>query len=155
MENNPEIENNLKIENKPLIGGCSGTEFGCCPDGVTVKKSVNDLCDNKPTSFIKENCTNSTYGCCPDGVTTKRSVNDDCSIDVELNSDQAGLLLASPSLSSLFSCFCTICCFILVIWLVTSLLSSPENNMPMNNGMNNMNNMPMNNMPMNNMANYR
>ena len=29
---------------RPLIGGCAGTEFGCCPDGKTSKRSVNDPC---------------------------------------------------------------------------------------------------------------
>ena len=142
------MENNPEIENIPVIGGCSSTRFGCCPDGVTAKKSVNDLCDNNESnSFINESCKNSTYGCCPDGITPKKSVNDDCAITTELNSDQAGFLLASPSLSSLFSCFCCICCLILIFWLFSSIFSSSQNNMPMNNTP--MNNMPMNNMPYN------
>jgi hypothetical protein len=29
---------------RPLIGGCAGTEFGCCPDGKTSKRSVDDPC---------------------------------------------------------------------------------------------------------------
>lgn len=29
---------------RSLIGGCAGTEFGCCPDGKTSKRSVDDVC---------------------------------------------------------------------------------------------------------------
>jgi len=29
---------------RPLIGGCAGTEFGCCPDGKTTKVAVDDPC---------------------------------------------------------------------------------------------------------------
>ena len=31
-------------QTQPLIGGCAGTEFGCCPDGKTSKRSVDDPC---------------------------------------------------------------------------------------------------------------
>ncbi len=30
---------NIKIRPQPIIGGCSGTQYGCCPDGVTARSN--------------------------------------------------------------------------------------------------------------------
>ena len=29
---------------RPIVGGCAGTQFGCCPDGKTTKVAVDDPC---------------------------------------------------------------------------------------------------------------
>ena len=52
-----------------LIGGCSGTRYGCCPDGVTAK--VDEAGLNCPGSQPVGGCAGTRYGCCPDGVTAR------------------------------------------------------------------------------------
>ena len=52
---------------------CAFSEFGCCPDGFTSKKSFDDKCgqDSPP-------CAQSGApfgGCCPDGITQKTDIN--------------------------------------------------------------------------------
>jgi hypothetical protein len=32
---------------KDIIGGCGGSEFGCCPDGKTLKKYYDDKCNGE------------------------------------------------------------------------------------------------------------
>ena len=56
--------------NKPLIGGCAGTRYGCCPsDGVTAK--VDNQGSNCPAPLLIGGCAGTRYGCCKDGVTSK------------------------------------------------------------------------------------
>lgn len=53
-------------------GGCKGTEYGCCADGVTPAKSLQDPCKNVG------GCAGTRYGCCADGKTPARSPLDSC-----------------------------------------------------------------------------
>jgi len=34
----------IKNNNKKLIGGCSATEYGCCPDGKTAQNKSGTNC---------------------------------------------------------------------------------------------------------------
>jgi hypothetical protein len=51
------------VDSKNTLGGCKGTEFGCCLDDVTAKKDKNG--SNCST------CSTSQFGCCPDNRTPK------------------------------------------------------------------------------------
>jgi len=51
------------IASKNTLGGCKGTEFGCCLDDVTTKTDING--SNCST------CSTSQFGCCPDNRTPK------------------------------------------------------------------------------------
>ena len=35
---------NTKNKDKPIIGGCSTTEYGCCPDGKTARNKDGTNC---------------------------------------------------------------------------------------------------------------
>jgi hypothetical protein len=48
---------------KNSVGGCKGSEFGCCLDGTTSKTDANG------TNCTQ--CSTSQYGCCPDNRTAK------------------------------------------------------------------------------------
>ena len=54
------------------IGGCNGTEFGCCLDGNTSASDHFDKC-----KFVG-GCRGTKYGCCFDGDTTALMFNDTC-----------------------------------------------------------------------------
>ena len=54
------------------IGGCNGTEFGCCLDGNTSASDHFDKC-----KFVG-GCRGTKYGCCFDGNTTALMFNDTC-----------------------------------------------------------------------------
>ena len=57
--------------NQPLIGGCAGTRYGCCPsDGTTSK--IDDQGSNCPAPLLIGGCAGTRYGCCKDGVTSKQ-----------------------------------------------------------------------------------
>lgn len=60
----------------PLIGGCSGTRYGCCPDGVTTSNQTGSNCpsSSKPVG----GCSTTQYGCCPDGVTASNKDATNC-----------------------------------------------------------------------------
>ena len=56
---------------QPLIGGCAGTRYGCCPsDGKTSK--VDDQGSNCPPPLLIGGCAGTRYGCCKDGKTSKQ-----------------------------------------------------------------------------------
>jgi hypothetical protein len=60
------------------IGGCAGTQYGCCPDKVTARNADGSNCpipSPTPTS-----CSVSTYGCCPDKVTARNADGSNCII---------------------------------------------------------------------------
>ena len=59
----------LEILPENEVGGCKGTEFGCCPDGETEAEGPEffgcQVKDRIPTG----SCVEAEYGCCLDGVT--------------------------------------------------------------------------------------
>jgi hypothetical protein len=61
------------------IGGCTGTKYGCCDDGKTVKKNFYGVnCPSSPQPHNKDivgGCAGTQYGCCDDGQTAKVDVN--------------------------------------------------------------------------------
>ncbi len=96
------------------VGGCNGTQYGCCPDNVTAKNvdgsncavypPVNVGCAGTPfgccpdnvtaknamgncsTAPINMGCENSPYGCCPDKITSKNAAGNNCSTIICANS---------------------------------------------------------------------
>lgn len=58
-------------KDKPVIGGCSSTKYGCCPDGKTAKNKHGTNC------FIG-GCSSTKYGCCPDGKTARNKHGTNC-----------------------------------------------------------------------------
>ncbi len=61
-----------------MVGGCQGTQFGCCPDGVTSKSDQNGSnCTTSPppAQLPVGGCQGTQFGCCPDGVTSKSDQN--------------------------------------------------------------------------------
>ena len=62
----------VKPKRRHLIGGCSGTRFGCCPDGYTAKNNHRGSnCDTR--RHLIGGCSGTRYGCCPDGYTAKNN----------------------------------------------------------------------------------
>jgi len=78
-------ESNLRPERKKRrdhehkrIGGCAGTRFGCCHDGVTAKRNYHGSnCPPHPHhhKHLVGGCAGTQYGCCDDGVTAKSDEN--------------------------------------------------------------------------------
>jgi hypothetical protein len=71
-------EDHERERNHDIVGGCAGTRYGCCYDGVTAK--VDDRgsnCPHKPRPKPepkpphKKGCAGEQYGCCEDGTTTR------------------------------------------------------------------------------------
>lgn len=50
------------------IGGCAGTRWGCCDDGVTSRLDQNG--SNCP-AMVTTSCSGTRFGCCADGITAK------------------------------------------------------------------------------------
>lgn len=50
------------------IGGCAGSRWGCCDDGVTSR--LDQEGSNCP-SIVTGGCAGTKFGCCPDGKTAK------------------------------------------------------------------------------------
>ncbi len=64
----------------PYIGGCSGTQYGCCVDGITAKHdAVGTNCSSYPPVPVPPSyvggCSGTQFGCCPNGVTAKIDAN--------------------------------------------------------------------------------
>ena len=62
------------------IGGCTGTQYGCCDDGQTAKNNFYGTnCPSSPQPHHHKNtiggCAGTQYGCCDDGQTAKKDVN--------------------------------------------------------------------------------
>jgi len=49
------------------IGGCAGTRFGCCPDGITARNISGSNC----LKSTPDSCAKTRFGCCPDGQTSR------------------------------------------------------------------------------------
>lgn len=68
----------------PRIGGCAGTRWGCCADGVTPKSDpLGTNCNVgpapiRPSRRLIGGCSGTRWGCCPDGVTAKKGPWDSC-----------------------------------------------------------------------------
>ena len=60
------------------IGGCAGTQYGCCPDKVTARNADSSNCP--VPSPTPSSCSASPYGCCPDNVTAKNATGSNCLI---------------------------------------------------------------------------
>ena len=57
------------LEHKyPQFGGCSGTQFGCCPDNTTPKQNQAGTNCSLPVG----GCDGTQFGCCPDNTTPKQ-----------------------------------------------------------------------------------
>ncbi|XP_013398726.1 papilin isoform X2 [Lingula anatina] len=52
--------------NEVLVGGCQGTQFGCCEDGVTAALDEDKL----GCPVLVGGCAGTQHGCCADGETT-------------------------------------------------------------------------------------
>lgn len=50
-----------------IIGGCDGTQFGCCPDNITPKQDQTGT-NCRPIG----GCNGTEFGCCPDNTTPKK-----------------------------------------------------------------------------------
>jgi hypothetical protein len=51
---------------KYFKSNCALSTYGCCPDGIKSKSSLNDTCDE-----VANSCSTSTFNCCADGKTAK------------------------------------------------------------------------------------
>jgi hypothetical protein len=60
------------------VGGCAGTQYGCCPDNVTAKMADGSNCASYPPP-TPPSCSSSQYGCCLDGTTAKNADGSNCS----------------------------------------------------------------------------
>jgi len=58
-------------EHIKLIGGCVGTEYGCCPDNITPRN--NTIGTNCVIQELIGGCIGTEYGCCPDYITPRNN----------------------------------------------------------------------------------
>lgn len=76
--------NNNQRRHNRWYGGCDGTRYGCCPDGVTVKEDqwgsncVPSHHHHHHDQDYVGGCRGTRYGCCPDGVTASNSDGSNC-----------------------------------------------------------------------------
>jgi len=79
-------EDHERERNHGIVGGCAGTQYGCCYDGTTAKMDYSGSnCPHrprpkpdpkpepKPPHHKKDigGCAGTQYGCCDDGVSTR------------------------------------------------------------------------------------
>ena len=73
-------EDHERERNHNIVGGCAGTRYGCCYDGITAKMDDRGSnCPHKPgpkphPEPHKKNiggCAGEQYGCCEDGESTR------------------------------------------------------------------------------------
>ena len=76
-QNNLDKINNMvkNVNDNSVNGCCSGTEFGCCPDGKTSKMNLygTNCAKTQFTCYpdLYKGCGDSQFGCCPDGITPR------------------------------------------------------------------------------------
>ncbi len=63
------------------LGGCAGTQFGCCSDGITPKvdgygTNCHSVMPIKPKKL--GGCAGTQYGCCDDGTTPANATKSNC-----------------------------------------------------------------------------
>ena len=56
------------VQSAPVsrLGGCSGTPYGCCQDGLMPCSNTN--CTNCNTTTLLGGCSGTIHGCCQDGL---------------------------------------------------------------------------------------
>ena len=75
-------EDHERERNHNIVGGCAGTQYGCCYDGTTAKVDYHGSnCPHKPRPKPEPKpphhkkdvggCAGTQYGCCEDGVSTR------------------------------------------------------------------------------------
>ena len=57
--------------NRTLIGGCVGTEYGCCPNTTITKLDNYSSNCNTTNMVILGGCEGTEYGCCPNTTIPK------------------------------------------------------------------------------------
>ena len=76
------------------IGGCAGTEYGCCDDGQTAKNNFfGTNCPPAPAPApapIVGGCAGTQYGCCDDKTTAKVDANGSNCPKVDCTTTQYG-----------------------------------------------------------------
>lgn len=50
------------------MGGCKGTEHGCCPDGITAADGPDFLGCPAKDAIPRGACLETEFGCCHDGI---------------------------------------------------------------------------------------
>ena len=75
--NNPFKKNNNKSKNH-MLGGCEGTRYGCCPDGITASSQDGSNCNGSSKNNMLGGCEGTRYGCCPDGITASSQDGSNC-----------------------------------------------------------------------------
>jgi hypothetical protein len=70
----------------PVGSSCTGSQYGCCDDGFTAKNADGTSCP----APVGTNCTGSQYGCCDDGVTAKNADGTSCPAPAPVGSNCTG-----------------------------------------------------------------
>ena len=76
------ILNSIREPTPQQVGGCAGTQYGCCLDGVTPKMNIYGTnCSGYPPPPPRPppppppqpigGCAGTRYGCCPNSTTPK------------------------------------------------------------------------------------
>lgn len=52
-----------------MLGGCKGTRYGCCPDGITASEGPNYVNCPAKDPIPAGLCVETEFGCCQDGIT--------------------------------------------------------------------------------------
>jgi hypothetical protein len=63
----------IGVKQQPIIGGCAGTRYGCCP-GCNIAKvdQMGSNCPKNPNPKpLIGGCGGTQYGCCPNTKTPK------------------------------------------------------------------------------------
>jgi hypothetical protein len=105
-----------KDPHEQRVGGCNGTRYGCCSDGITTKV---DEAGTNCEGYVPP-CGESIYGCCSDGITTKvdeagtnckgyvppcdESIYGCCSDGITTKVDTYGTNCPLPCIASTFGC---------------------------------------------------
>jgi hypothetical protein len=71
-------DGSCKMATEPLteVSSCNQSQYGCCPDNMTISNSIGSNCNNKSTR--PPLCSRTQYGCCPDGHTVSNADRSNC-----------------------------------------------------------------------------